>query len=133
LGEPGCVPPWPRVNDIMYCCMDWKQLLNVELVVIRQVILLRHLRNEGIGDTMDDIDDNEPYTSHVWVNVLKLQNRERGDYRSLTTRTRCSWTYLLGHVVECGIPMDYDRVHHVPRRWEGIRVVPNYSRGILRY
>jgi hypothetical protein len=59
LREPGCVPPWPRVNDIMYCCMDWKQPLKVELLVIRQVILPRYLRNEGIGDTVDDIDDND--------------------------------------------------------------------------
>jgi hypothetical protein len=133
VGEPGYCPPWPKIHNIMYCRMDWEQPLKVDLVVIRQVILPRHLRGDDDVVGPSDIEESEPYCGQVWVNILRLQHRGRGEYRALPDRTMCSWTCLLGHVEECGIATRFDTEENVPTHWRGIRVSPNYVGGSLRY
>ena len=117
LGQPGYCPPWPQVEDIMYCRMNWENPTKVEIVVIRDVILPLHLR-EGTGHNgQENVDDNEPYVEHVWVSLLLTQNRARGEYRAVRERTLCSWTCLLGHVEDCGIVIQRgrgDRDEHIP-------------------
>ena len=46
---------------------------------------------------------------------------------------KCSWACLLGHVEEMGIVVATDRSLNISMAWEGIRVVPNYRRGMVQY
>jgi hypothetical protein len=69
----------------------------------------------------------------VWVNVLSVQHRGRGEYRALPDRTLCSWAHLLGHIQECGSTTRFYREENVHTYWRGLRVAPNCVRGYLRY
>jgi hypothetical protein len=97
--------------------MDWGSPLKVDLLVIRQVIQLGHLRGDDDIVGPSDIEESEPYRGQVLVNILRLQHRGRGEYRALPNRTMCSWTCLLGQVEECGIATHFDIEENVPIHW----------------
>ena len=137
LGEPGYCPPWPQINNIMYCKQGLGPTLRVEIVVIREVILPRFLRDGDTSEVIDVNDEVEQHTGEVKINILEptQQYRARGTYRVVRGRApiQCSWACLLGHVEDKERVVARNRSLNIPMSWEGIRVVPNYRRGILRY
>jgi len=84
----------------MYCRQN-KEPLKVDIVVIRKVMLPQHLED---GCNSEDTDEGEGYAGHVFMDVLEVQNRERGIYKISTNNNkfRCLWTCLVGHVVDYG-------------------------------
>jgi hypothetical protein len=137
LGEPGFCPPWPEINDIMYCKQALGSTLRVEIVVIREVILPRFLRDGEASEEMDVDDEVEQYTGEVMINILEpsQQNRAPGSFQVVRGRApiKCSWACLLGHVEDKGIVVATDRHLNIPMAWEGITVIPNYRRGMVQY
>ena len=132
LGAFGFCPPWPQINDIMYCRRDLATPHKVDICVVRGIILSQYLQENG-NNEVEIACGNDLYCGKVLVSkLLSIVNKERGEYKASSTNTfQCTWACLVSHVLHSGIAIRHS--HGQPTLWQGIVLHDTYRRGVLRY
>ena len=69
LGALGFFPPWPQINDIMYCRRDLATPHKVDICVVRGIILPQYLQKNGNND-VENASGNDFYCGKVLVSKL---------------------------------------------------------------
>ena len=120
----GFCPPWPQINDIMYCKRDLATPHKVDICVIRGIILRQYLQENG-NTQVKIASGNDLYCGKVLVSkLLSIVNKERGEYKACTTNFFSKHMGLLCGLGHSGIAIRHS--HGQRTLWQGIVLRDTY-------